>query len=212
MLITTGQGPRECGAGLAGFEDPFRASAERLGVEVDWNAQDPDAPRSVLVALHGAHAAAMAGAFEGLWAWRCRSPWRREHRRSLWCMEARVIPSPLVVPSLDPSTITWRTMRAGGPGGQHQNTTDSAVVASTVCPRTGRVFVGQARDGRSQHRNRALALQRLQEAMAQAAVEADSRRDAKLHAWRATRPTGEPVAVLEGVDFVPKVWPRLGVR
>lgn len=49
------------------------------------------------------------------------------------------------------------TFRAGGPGGQHQNTTESAV--RLVHEPTGTTVV--ARDERSQHRNRKLALERL---------------------------------------------------
>ncbi len=51
------------------------------------------------------------------------------------------------------------TFRAGGPGGQHQNTTDSGV--RLVHLPTGVRAV--ARDERSQHRNRQLALRRLRE-------------------------------------------------
>jgi ribosome-associated protein len=49
------------------------------------------------------------------------------------------------------------TFRSGGPGGQHQNVTESGV-RLTHLP-TGVQVV--ARDERSQHRNRALALERL---------------------------------------------------
>jgi peptide chain release factor 2 len=51
------------------------------------------------------------------------------------------------------------TFRSGGPGGQHQNVTESGV-RLTHRP-TGLAAV--ARDERSQHRNRQLALRRLRE-------------------------------------------------
>jgi peptide chain release factor len=54
------------------------------------------------------------------------------------------------------------TFRAGGKGGQHQNTTDSGV-RLTHLP-TG--IVVTAREERSQHRNRKVALERLREALA----------------------------------------------
>lgn len=53
------------------------------------------------------------------------------------------------------------TFRAGGPGGQHQNTTDSGV-RLTHLP-TG--ISVTARDSRSQHRNRKVALARLRAAL-----------------------------------------------
>jgi protein subunit release factor B len=53
------------------------------------------------------------------------------------------------------------TFRAGGPGGQHQNKTESGVRLTHVP--TGVTVT--ARDARSQHRNRRLALARLREAL-----------------------------------------------
>jgi len=63
------------------------------------------------------------------------------------------------------------TFRAGGPGGQHQNTTESGV-RITHLP-TG--SVATARESRSQHRNRARALQRLRETLEDAAREEEPR-------------------------------------
>lgn len=59
------------------------------------------------------------------------------------------------------------TFRSGGPGGQHQNTTDSGV--RLVHLPTG--MRASARDERSQHRNRALALQRLRQKLEELAHE-----------------------------------------
>jgi protein subunit release factor A len=75
-------------------------------------------------------------------------------------------PRPVPVPESDDDLLDEcrvETFRAGGPGGQHQNTTESGV--RLVHLATGiRVT---AREERSQHRNRAKALERLRERLAE---------------------------------------------
>jgi ribosome-associated protein len=98
--------------------------------------------------------------------------------------------------SLPLSEITLRTSRSSGPGGQHANVTASRVEAvfdviasptlsetqrQRVIARAGPRVTAIAQDGRSQSRNRELALTRLAERLAQALTVQRSR--------RATRPT-----------------------
>jgi len=67
---------------------------------------------------------------------------------------------PIVIPEDDDALLAecrMETFRAGGPGGQHQNTTESGVRLVHL-PTGARV---EARDERSQYRNRRLALMRL---------------------------------------------------
>jgi protein subunit release factor A len=68
--------------------------------------------------------------------------------------------APFPVPESDEALLAQcrvETFRAGGPGGQHQNVTESGV--RLVHLPTG--VRAAAREERSQHRNRALALERL---------------------------------------------------
>lgn len=59
------------------------------------------------------------------------------------------------------SDITFRYTRGKGPGGQHKNKTDSCVMAKHV-PTGIEVRV----DGRDQHRNKRIAIRRLNKAVA----------------------------------------------
>jgi ribosome-associated protein len=94
------------------------------------------------------------------------------------------------------SEVTVRASRSSGPGGQHANVTASRVEASfdvlasptlsdaqreRVLARVGPRVVAISQDGRSQARNRELALTRLSERLARALATPKRR--------RATRPT-----------------------
>lgn len=71
-------------------------------------------------------------------------------------------PEPFPIPDADEDLLAQcrlETFRAGGPGGQHQNTTESGVRLVHL-PTGTRV---EAREERSQHRNRAVALRRLRQ-------------------------------------------------
>jgi ribosome-associated protein len=92
--------------------------------------------------------------------------------------------------------VTVRTSRSSGPGGQHANVTESRVEAifdvlasptltdaqrTRILTRAGPRVVAICQDGRSQARNRELALTRLGERLARALATPKRR--------RATRPT-----------------------
>lgn len=162
LLVTSGNGPAECRIAVSRLIDILTGEAKRLGcsMEVSFGPMpDRHGPKSAIVSLHGEAAGSLAADYAGTIKFLFKSPVRPGHKRQNWFVSVQ--PIDLVSENadivLDPADLRFETLRAGGPGGQHQNTTDSAV--RVVHIPTG--LTAMARDERSQHRNRALAVRRL---------------------------------------------------
>ncbi|WP_170346911.1 peptide chain release factor-like protein, partial [Ruegeria atlantica] len=143
-------------------------------------------------------AEAFAKKWRGTIRWRAQSNLRPTHKRANWFIGVFDLPAPVQTPErIQASDVTFATFRAGGPGGQHQNTTDSAVRA-THRP-TGLSAV--AREERSQHRNKALALERLQHLMAAQAAADEAAQTASRNELHYALERGNPVRCFKGHDF-----------
>jgi peptide chain release factor len=137
------------------------AEATSLGLATDClEGPNPDGhgPASAIVAIHGEAASSFARPWIGAIQWIAQSPLRPHHKRKNWFIGVVELPPlPDAPKALAVGDIRFEAFRAGGPGGQHQNKTESAVRAIHIA--TGLSVV--AREERSQHRNKALALERL---------------------------------------------------
>ncbi|MBT8447859.1 MAG: peptide chain release factor H [Gammaproteobacteria bacterium] len=197
LLITSGDGPVETQQAVAHALERLLEEAGARGLDADIS-ETPGrhGPKSAIVRLHGGGAEALAARWLGTVKWVFKSRLRPGHKRQNWFIGVFRLPDPPVMAG-DAGDIRFETFRAGGPGGQHQNTTDSAVRAT--CTVTGLSVV--ARDGRSQHRNKAEALRRLAELKASHATldAAHQRRDANLLHHRLER--CNPVRVFKGDGF-----------
>lgn len=158
LLISSGDGPEECRQAVAHVVARMAAEAEVLGVEMNVSLAGQNGhPSSAIVLLDGVGAQDIATAWLGTVLWRNKSKLRPEHRRANWFVGVFALePPPKCVEPIAMAEVRFSSFRAGGPGGQHQNTTDSAVRAEW------RGIVAISRDERSQHRNKAVALERLQ--------------------------------------------------
>ena len=161
LLVTSGSGPAECRIALTALVRIIEEECRRRGCAVEvafGHAPDRHGAKSALIGLEGQAANTLANEYCGSVKFIFKSPVRPGHKRQNWFVAVkRVDLADASEPSIATSDVRFETLRAGGPGGQHQNTTDSAVRA--VHLPTGIAVV--ARSERSQHRNKAIALRRL---------------------------------------------------
>lgn len=199
LLVTSGSGPAECHQAVAGVLEAMRREAECFAVDVDANGtRTKHGFKSAVVLISGPGAEAFAKNWRGTIQWRAQSNLRPAHKRANWFIGVFDLPAPAQAPGrLHARDVTFDTFRAGGPGGQHQNTTDSAVRA-THRP-TGLSAV--AREERSQHRNKSLALERLQHLMAAQAAADEAAEKASRNELHHALERGNPVRRFKGHGF-----------
>lgn len=192
LCITSGRGPAECRLALAEVVAALAVEAAAQGLTFAAESNPGADKASVMASLDGEGTAAFLRGWEGSVQVVARSVLRPGHRRKNWFVAIQRLPDPPALPELDPADLVYETMRAGGPGGQHQNTTESAVRV-THRPSGASAL---ARDGRSQHRNKALALARLKAVLAGIAAREADRRAFRDWLARIEVERGNPVRVL----------------
>ncbi|KEJ95988.1 peptide chain release factor [Pseudosulfitobacter pseudonitzschiae] len=199
LLITSGNGPGECQQAVAGVLQRMQDDADAAGLDLDASKTPTrHGLKSAVVVLHGAGAATFAARWCGSIQWRAKSTLRPHHKRANWFIGVFALKDAKTQgATIQPHEVTFESFRAGGPGGQHQNTTDSAVRA-THRP-TG--LTATAREMRSQHRNKALAMERLHALMSAQAAADDEERKGDQNQLHNTLERGNPVRCFKGPAF-----------
>jgi peptide chain release factor len=201
LLLTSGRGPAECRIALTKTLGILVNEAEVAGVIADVTVgPDPDGygPASAIAMIEGEGAEAFVATWIGSILWVARSPLRPHHKRKNWFIGVfRLGGAPPKPVPLKLADVHFETLRAGGPGGQHQNKTESAVRA--VHAPTGLVVV--AREGRSQHRNKAIALERLALLVKVTGELAEITDREKVQSGHALLERGRPVRTFKGGRF-----------
>jgi peptide chain release factor len=204
LLLTSGRGPEECRIALARVLEVLAREAGASGLDLDVaTGPNPDGhgPASAIVLLGGHDAEAFAATWVGSILWVARSPLRPHHKRKNWFIGVfRLEPRAIERAELGPGDVRFEAFSAGGPGGQHQNKTASAVRA--VHKPTGLAVV--AREGRSQHRNKAIALKRLGALLKLEEELAAVADDQRVQSGHGRLERGRPIRTFEGKDFRPR--------
>lgn len=157
LQLSAGTGPLECAKAVTLALKHVTIEARKLSISIDLvEAVEHEASglyKSVLMQLKGkdnAQCEQFANTWQGTMLWICQSPFRPKHKRKNWFFGGRVFTPTIHKQNTD---IRYETCRASGAGGQHVNTTDSAVRAVHVA--TG--IAVRAENQRSQHANKSLA-------------------------------------------------------
>lgn len=171
LYITAGVGPAECRIALSRCLSVMEARAETLGClfEVQTLFEgDKHGPKSAIVNVCGETAEAFAREYEGSLKFVFESPLRPSHGRKNWFVGCTRLELPeAAATEPDERDLAFESFRAGGPGGQHQNKTDSAVRVRHLP--TGIAVV--SRKERSQHQNKREAVRMLARILAAAEAE-----------------------------------------
>ncbi|MBN8999878.1 MAG: peptide chain release factor H [Rhizobiales bacterium] len=187
VTITAGRGPAECREAVRRVALELLREAAEAGLSAASDMDSAAPAASVAVALGGEGARRFVDGWIGTVLW-CDPGLRGLGARRNWYVGVHAVDADPGERRLRESEVRFETMRAGGPGGQHQNVTDSAVRA--VHLPTG--LAALSRDGRSQHANRKAALERLADLLA--SIDERARNAARRREWldRITVERGNP--------------------
>ncbi|MDR1127933.1 MAG: peptide chain release factor H [Treponema sp.] len=201
LSISAGSGPEECayaaGLTLRVLLEDIRNRGE-AGIKAAIIETEPSRIkgniRSALFVLEGKGAKPCADSWTGVIQWIWRSAYRPHHKRKNWFVQVMPCGEPETGELFSLRDVRFETARAGGPGGQYVNKTETAVRAVHIP--TGKSAA--ARGERSQRLNKRLALARLAALFAGEQADREKRsRSALRHShWELER--GNPVRVYDG--------------
>ncbi len=162
LQVTSGRGPAECCWVVARVVESLLREAKDQGLKTDAlefvPGDRPNTLKSALLALEGDDVSAFVEQWEGTIQWIGRSLFRPHHKRKNWFVGVTALKPP-EIHEYSAKDFRFDTMKSSGPGGQHVNKTESAVRVTHIP--TGISAI--AREERSQHLNRKLALSRIGE-------------------------------------------------
>jgi peptide chain release factor len=195
LCITAGRGPIECHQAVDHVVREMQRECNARDLTCTIEAHEKSAG-SAIVSINGETAEPFAKSWQGTILWKSKSTARDVGRKN-WFIAVKRLEPPAKPPELASSDLRFETLRAGGPGGQHQNKTESAVRVLHV---PSGIFA-VARDERSQLRNKALAVNRLRQILATLAEQRNANSATRDWNNKVSVERGNPVRTYEGEGF-----------
>lgn len=199
IQLSSGRGPAETEIAVSRITDILWNAAKDIGLDahVIDSHDGTHGSLSVLIAIEGDGDVAFADSWNGTIQWICQSPLRGKASRRNWFISGSLIKPPTTEKAFDARDLKFEAFRASGPGGQHVNTTNSAVRVTHIP--TG--MVAQAQEERSQHRNKSLAVARLAEMVDARNAQASKKTERIKWHQHDSLVRGNPIRVFRGPDF-----------
>lgn len=201
LQLSSGQGPAECCLAVGHALKYLSKQCHDSGINIDIIEQMPTGNKgefkSVTVQLSAkstGNALTFAKSWQGSILWICPSPYRPRHKRKNWFISGHVF-------NLEQTElthhITFQSCKSSGAGGQHVNTTNSAIRATHTA--TG--ITVRVDSERSQHANKRLATALIFKKLNEEKQQRDKHDDQtrwQQH-WELER--GNPIKAFKGKEF-----------
>ena len=200
IQITSGRGPVECHWVVAQVLKVFIKTLKEaeLNYKILQKEQGPEnrTLQSVTVQIEGRDVGLFLESWTGTIQWVGKSKSRVYHKRKNWFIGLYEIENNKTF-EIDERDIRYQATKSSGPGGQHVNKVSSAIRVIHK-PSNTQVLVT---DSRSQHQNKKIAKQRLQEKVAELQLQA--LQSSVKHQWENHLKVerGNPIKVFMGSDF-----------
>lgn len=200
IQLTAAKGPAECAWVVAKVLKYLIAALKNNSIDYrvlhKENGAENGTVRSVILELKGKDLAQFLKGWTGTIQWVGKSKFRKHHKRKNWFIGCFELDNFNTI-ALHPQDVKYSAIRSSGPGGQHVNKVSSAIRALHLP--TGVQVVAQ--DSRSQHQNKKIAYQRLQEKLNEFATEQMQEQSKNQWGNHLQLERGNPVRVFTGSDF-----------